>query len=254
MKEEKDRYERELEKLQIELVKYQKHLIKSRSKILVLFEGRDASGKDSTIKRITEHLSPRESAIVALGVPSDREKSQWYFQRYVPHLPAEQEFVLFNRSWYNRAGVEKVMGFCTDEQYEEFFSEVNEFETMLTRSKIRLFKIYLDISKECQKKRMASRKTDPLKQWKVSPIDEVAVKRWKDYSRARNVMFERSHTELSPWYIVHTDDKREARLNVIRGLLSNLDYSGKRETLTAPDPRVFFCYDPRYLANGMIAP
>ncbi len=254
MKKSPEHYKKELKQLQIELVKFQKHLIKKRSKILVILEGRDSSGKDGAIKRIIAHLSPRETRVVALGIPSDREKSEWYFQRYVVHLPAEQEFVLFNRSWYNRAGVEQVMKYCTPEQYEEFFSEVNNFETMLLRSGIKIFKIYLDITKDEQKARMEARKTDPLKQWKVSPIDQVAITHWDDYSTARNAMFARSHTELCPWYIVHTDNKHEARLNIIRGILSRLDYAQKEETLTAPDPKIFFSYDPQYLQTGMIAP
>ncbi|MGC9199774.1 MAG: polyphosphate kinase 2 [Acidobacteriaceae bacterium] len=254
MKEQHESYKKELKQLQIELVKYQKHLIKHRSKILVILEGRDSSGKDGAIKRITAHLSPRETRVVALGIPSDREKSEWYFQRYVAHLPAEQEFVLFNRSWYNRAGVERVMGFCTDAEYEEFFSQVNNFEGMLIRSGIKLFKIYLDISKDAQKERMKARKTDPLKQWKVSPIDQMAIDHWDDYSTARNSMFARSHTELCPWYLVHTDVKHEARLNIIKGILSHLDYAHKDETLTAPNPKIFFAYDPMYLQTGLIAP
>ena len=247
-------YKHLLRKLQIELVKYQKHLIKHGNKILILFEGRDSSGKDGTIKRITAHLSPRETRIVALGVPSDREKSEWYFQRYVSHLPAAGESVLFNRSWYNRAGVEIVMGFCTQDEYEEFFLEVNEFESMLSRSGVQVIKIYLDISQDEQTKRMEARKTDPLKQWKVSPVDKLAIQHWEDYSRARNIMFERSHTEFAPWYVVHSNDKKTARLNVIRGILSHLSYAHKDADLVAPDPKVFFSYDPSYLKNGMLAP
>ena len=191
-------YKEKLHALQIELVKLQRHFIKYDDKILVLLEGRDAAGKDGTIKRIIQHLSPRETRVVALGAPSDRDRSAWYFQRYVPHLPAAREFVLFNRSWYNRAGVERVMGFCTPKEYEEFMETVLNFENMLVRSGIKLLKYYLDISRSEQKKRLNSRRKDPLKQWKVSPIDEKAVKRWDDYSQARNAMFSRTFRR-GPW-------------------------------------------------------
>lgn len=247
-------YKKELRALQIELVKLQRHLIRRNDKILVLFEGRDGAGKDGTIKRITAHLSPRETRVVALSKPSDREESQWYFQRYVPHLPAAQEFVLFNRSWYNRAGVERVMGFCSDAQYEEFMAEVVDFEGMLLRSGLHFFKIYLDISKKEQKKRLADREKDPLKQWKESPIDQKALKHWDDYSQARNVMFARTHTALTPWTIVHADDKQIARINVIKGLLSRLSYADKDDNLVLPDNDIIFDYDAAYLENGMIAP
>ena len=247
-------YKEELRLLQIELVKLQNHIIKHNDKILVLFEGRDSSGKDGTIKRIIAHLSPRETRVVALTKPSDREHTEWYFQRYVQHLPADQEFVLFNRSWYNRAGVERVMGFCTDQQYEEFFAEVTDFEGMLRRSGIHLFKIYLDISKEAQIARMEDRKTNPLKQWKVSPIDQKAIHHWEDYSQARNTMLSRTHTLLTPWSIVRTDIKHEARINVIQGLLNQLEYKNKDENLVSPDPHIFFEYDPACLDNGMIVP
>jgi polyphosphate kinase 2 len=239
--------------LQIELVKLQREIIDSNRKILVVFEGRDAAGKDGTIKSITAHLSPRETRLVALGKPTERDRSSWYFQRYVHHLPAAQEMVIFNRSWYNRAGVERVMGFCTKEEYEEFLETVPTFERLLERSGIQLFKYYLDISKGEQKKRLKERRTDPLKQWKISPIDEAAVKHWKDYSRARNAMFARSNDPLAPWHVVRADDKHAAHLNVIRHLLSKLDYAGKDKKLTVPDPEIVFAYDELYLENGMIA-
>ncbi len=247
-------YRDELLELQIELVKLQREIIRENMKILVLFEGRDAAGKDGTIKRIVEHLSPREVRTVALGKPSDRDTSAWYFQRYVPYLPVAQEMVLFNRSWYNRAGVERVMGFCTDAQYREFVETVPEFEQMLERSGIRLFKCYLDICKAEQKKRLKSRRKDPLKQWKISPIDEQALDHWDDYSKARNEMFARTHSPTAPWCIVRADDKRIARLNVIKHLLSRLDYEGKDERLVLPNPDIVFLYDEAYLKNKMISP
>jgi polyphosphate kinase 2 len=239
--------------LQIELVKLQREIIAGDRKIIVIFEGRDAAGKDGTIKSITAHLSPRETRVVALSKPTERDRSSWYFQRYVRYLPAAQEMVVFNRSWYNRAGVERVMGFCTKQEYEEFLETVPSFERMLERSGIQLFKYYLDISRDEQKKRLKERRKDPLKQWKISPIDEVAIKHWKAYSRARDVMFARSDDPLSPWHVVRADDKHAAHLNVIRHLLSKLDYAGKDKNLTVPDPEIVFAYDELYLENGMIA-
>lgn len=249
-----DRYRRTLEELQIELVKLQRHMIAHDYKILVLIEGRDAAGKDGVIKRIVEHLSPRETRVVALGKPSDRDRSSWYFQRHVPHLPAADEFVLFNRSWYNRAGVERVMGFCTEAEYEEFMRTVLDFERMLLGSGIRLIKYYLDISKGEQRKRLAERRKDPLKQWKISPIDAQATKKWKAYSRARDEMLSRTHSPLTPWTIVRSDDKKEARLGLIRDLLSRLPYDDKRKRLLKADPRVVFPFAEARLHDGMIAP
>ncbi len=246
-------YKRELHDLQVELVKFQKHLIAHDDRVLVLFEGRDSGGKDGTIKRIIQHLSPRETRVVALGKPSDRDRSSWYFQRYVPHLPAAQEMVLFNRSWYNRAGVERVMGFCTEAECEEFILTVPAFEQMLFGSGIQLFKYYLDISKKEQKKRLAARREDPLTQWKMSPIDAVAQKHWDDYSRARNDMFARTHTPMTPWTVVRADDKKLARLSVIKDLLTRLDYKDKDHELTRPNPDIAFTYADEYLDNGMIA-
>ncbi len=247
-------YARALRALQIELVKYQKHLIAHDERLLLILEGRDAAGKDGTIKRVVEHLSPRETRVLALGKPSDHEATAWYFQRYVPHLPAAQEFVLFNRSWYNRAGVEPVMGFCDAARYEEFLDTVPVFEQMLVRSGIRLFKYYLDIERDEQRKRLRSRRTDPLKQWKLSPIDAVAQEHWKDYSRARNIMFARTHTLHAPWTVVRAGDKKLARLNLIRHLLSHLDYHGKDADLVRPDPHVVFAYSEEALRAGLIAP
>ncbi|MBU2737459.1 polyphosphate kinase 2 [Acidithiobacillus concretivorus] len=249
---EKAHYKAELRALQIELVKLQRDIIRKNEKILVLLEGRDSAGKDGSIKRIIEHLSPRETRVVALSKPSDKEESQWYFQRYIEHLPSAAEMVFFNRSWYNRAGVEKVMGFCTDQQYEEFFAEVTNFEGMLVRSGIHLFKFYLDISRDEQKKRLESRKDDPLKQWKTSPIDEKALKHWKDYSEARNIMFARSHSPFAPWIIVNANDKKVARLQLIKGILSRLSYTGKDEMQVLPDQSIVFEYEALYLDNAMI--
>jgi polyphosphate kinase 2 len=240
--------------LQIELVKLQKHFIACNDKILVLLEGRDAAGKDGVVKRIVQHLSPRETRVVALGKPSDHDRSSWYFQRYVPHLPAAQEFVLFNRSWYNRAGVERVMGFCTNDEYDEFMQTVLDFEHMLVKSGIKLFKYYLDMSQDEQRKRLEDRRKDPLKQWKISPIDAQAVKRWADYSLARNEMFTRTHNPVTPWTVVRADDKRLARLNLIKHLLARLHYGGKDEAALVVDPDIIFEYHEKYVQKGMIAP
>jgi polyphosphate kinase 2 len=247
-------YRKRLHALQIELVKLQSHTIARDEKILVIIEGRDAAGKDGAIKRITEHLSPRETRVVALGKPSDKEKTAWYFQRWVAHLPAADEFVLFNRSWYNRAGVERVMGFCTEEQLREFNETVLSFEQMLIRSGIHLFKYYLDISRDEQKKRMKERRRNPLKQWKISPIDQVAEKKWKEYSAARNDMFTHTHSPLSPWSIVKADDKKLARVNLIADILNRLEYDGKDTGVLVSDPQIVFGYDPTYVENGLIAP
>ena len=240
--------------LQIELVKLQNHIIKQDDKILIIFEGRDAGGKDGTIKRIVQHLSPRELRVVALGKPSNRDMSTWYFQRYTSHLPAAQEMVLFNRSWYNRAGVERVMGFCSDEEYHEFIETVSNYEQLLVRSGVKLLKYYLDISKNEQKKRLKERQHNPLKQWKVSPIDKAAQKKWHEYSEARNVMFARTHHLSAPWTVVKADDKQSTRINIIKDILFRLDYNGKNEALVLPDVNFVFNYDESYLHNGMIAP
>jgi polyphosphate kinase 2 len=249
----KKAYEEMLYRLQVELVKLQRHFIQCDDKILIIFEGRDAAGKDGTIKRIIEHLSPRETRVVALGKPSDRDNNTWYFQRYVPHLPASQELVLFNRSWYNRAGVERVMGFCTDEEYEEFMNSVLEFEHMLVRSGIKLLKYYLDISKSEQAERLEDRKKDPLTQWKVSSLDEVAIKKWKQYTEARNEMLVRTHNLITPWTVVRADDKPLTRLNVIKDMLNRLDYAGKDESLVLPDSRIIMPFDIAYLEKGLLA-
>ena len=247
-------YKQSLHHLRVELVKLQRHLIKNDLQILILFEGRDAAGKDGVIKRITKNLSPRETRVVALGKPSDRDRHSWYFQRYVPYLPSNQEMVLMNRSWYNRAGVERVMGYCTDAEYEEFMRSVLPFEHMLVDAGIQLFKYYLDISKEEQKRRLKDRRIDPLKQWKISPIDAVAVEHWDDYSAARNEMFARTHNAITPWHVVRADDKKRARLNVIRHLMSRVDCPDKDEHAANPDPEIVFAYDDKHLSSGAIAP
>jgi polyphosphate kinase 2 len=249
----KKTYESVLLKLQIELVKLQRHFITRGDKILIILEGRDASGKDGTIKRIVEYLSPRETRVVALGPPSDRDRASWYFQRYVPHLPTAGELVLFNRSWYNRAGVERVMGFCSAAEHEEFMGSVVEFELMLVRSGIKLLKYYLDIDKAEQARRLKDRATDPLKQWKASPIDKQAIKYWSAYSKARNEMLTRTHNAASPWTVVRSNDKHSARLNIIKDALNRLHYKGKDEKLTRPDARVVFAFDASCLKNALLA-
>ncbi len=245
-------YKNDLHKLQVELVKLQRHFIECNDKIVIILEGRDASGKDGAIKRIVQHLSPRETRVVALGKPSDRDRTSWYFQRYVSHLPAAQELVLFNRSWYNRAGVERVMGFCTATEHEEFMGSVLDFENMLIRSGVKLLKYYLDISKAEQKRRLVDRKADPLKQWKISPIDDQAIKHWGAYSQARNEMLARTHSPMAPWTLVRANDKRLARLNIIKDLLGRLHYTGKDERLIRPDPQIVFSYDVSNLENGQL--
>jgi polyphosphate kinase len=246
-------YRRELRELQIELASLQRDIIAEGRKLLVVLEGRDAAGKDGVIKRIVQHLSPRDTRVVALGKPSDRERGSWYFQRFVPYLPSAGEFVLFNRSWYNRAGVERVMGFCTEAEYREFIDTVIEFESMLVRSGIQLLKYYLDIERDTQRKRLEERRTDPLKQWKRSPIDDSAQQHWDAYSAARDAMLARTHHPLAPWILVRADHRRSARLNLIRDLLSRQGYAGQRDELLLADRSLVFEYDPLYLERGLLA-
>ena len=217
-------YERELAKLEIELVKLQGWIKQKGLKVAVIFEGRDSAGKGGVIKRITYRLSPRVVRVVALPAPTEKEKTQWYFQRYIPHLPSAGEMVLFDRSWYNRAGVERVMGFCTAEQYTEFMSTVNGFELALVRSGLTLIKYWLDITDDTQEKRFQKRIDDPRRRWKLSPMDLEARTRWVDYSKARDAMLKHTSTAHAPWYIVDANIKRHARLNVISHLLSQIDY------------------------------
>ncbi len=218
------RYFRELFRLQGELVKLQSWVVKSGQKIVIIFEGRDAAGKGGVIKRITQRLNPRVCRVAALPAPNDREQTQWYFQRYVPHLPAAGEIVLFDRSWYNRAGVERVMGFCNDEQYEEFFRSVPEFERMLVRSGIKVIKYWFSISDQEQNLRFLSRIHDPLKQWKLSPMDLESRRRWEAYTKAKEIMLERTHIDEARWWVVQADDKKKARLNCISHLLGQVPY------------------------------
>jgi polyphosphate kinase 2 len=224
-------YEQELAGLQIELVKLQEWIKHKGLKVVAIFEGRDAAGKGGSIKRITQSLNPRICRVVALGTPTEREKTQWYFQRYAPHLPAAGEMVLFDRSWYNRAGVERVMGFCTNEEYREFLRSCPEFERMLVRSGIILIKYWFSVSDEEQERRFESRIDDPTKQWKLSPMDLESRARWVDYSKAKDEMFKYTDIKQAPWYVVNADNKKRARLNCISHLLSMIPY----EDLT-PEP------------------
>jgi len=217
-------YNRELANLQQELVKLQYWIKEKGLKVCVLFEGRDAAGKGGVIKRITQRLNPRIVRVVALGIPSDKEKEQWYFQRYAQHLPTAGEMVLFDRSWYNRAGVERVMGFCTDDEYRDFMRTCPEFERMLVRSGVQLIKYWFSVSDEEQERRFRVRNTDPVRRWKLSPMDMASRSRWVDYSRAKDAMFMYTDTEKVPWYVVDANIKRHARLNCISHLLSLIDY------------------------------
>jgi polyphosphate kinase 2 len=217
-------YFRELFRLQAELVKLQDWVQATGHKVVIVFEGRDAAGKGGVIKRITQRLNPRVCRVVALPAPNDRERTQWYFQRYVPHLPAGGEIVLFDRSWYNRAGVERVMGFCSEEQYEAFFRDVPEFEKMIARSGVQLIKYWFSVSDAEQELRFLGRIHDPLKQWKLSPMDLESRRRWELYTKAKEVMLERTHIPESPWWVVPADDKKKARLNCIHHLLSQMPY------------------------------
>ena len=224
-KEDRRQYFRELFRLQGELVKLQDWVIATGHKVVILFEGRDAAGKGGVIKRITQRLNPRICRVAALPAPNDRERTQWYFQRYVAHLPAAGEMVLFDRSWYNRAGVERVMGFCSDEQYEAFFRTVPEFEKMLVDSGIQLIKYWFSISDDEQQSRFLGRIHDPLKQWKLSPMDLESRRRWEAYTKAKEIMLERTHIAEAPWWVVQADDKKKARLNCIHHLLEQMPYS-----------------------------
>ncbi|WDR00703.1 polyphosphate kinase 2 [Devosia sp. J2-20] len=223
----RDIYEAQMYDLQKQLVTLQAHLLATGERIMIVFEGRDAAGKGGTIKRYMENLNPRYNIIAALPKPNDRERTQWYFQRYVEWMPAATETVLFDRSWYNRAGVEKVMGFCTPEQTEHFLEEAPQFERRITRDGIHLFKFWLSIGREMQLKRFHDRRHDPLKVWKLSPIDLEALSRWNDYSDARDEMIKRTHTEHAPWTVIRTNDKRRGRITLIQSVLDELDYAGK---------------------------
>lgn len=220
-------YEKELTTLQIELLKFQNYVKEKGLKVLMIFEGRDAAGKGGTIKRITEHLNPRGARIIALEKPSDIERTQWYFQRYTEYLPSAGEIVLFDRSWYNRAGVEPVMGFCTTEEHHEFLREVPEFEKMLVKSGIILLKFYFSVSKKEQARRFKKREVDPLKQYKLSPVDKESQNLWDKYTVAKFSMLMASNTDIAPWTVIKSDNKKKARLNCIRYILSHVDYENK---------------------------
>ena len=239
-------YDRELRKLQLELVKLQEWIRHEQQKVVVIFEGRDAAGKGGTIKRITERLNPRLCRVAALPAPTEREKSQWYFQRYVPHLPAGGEIVLFDRSWYNRAGVERVMGYCSEAEYQEFLRSCPEYERMLVRSGIRLIKYWFSVSDEEQERRFQARIKDPRRRWKLSPMDLTARSKWVEYSRAKDQMFAYTDIKQAPWYVVVADDKRRARLNCIHHLLSLIPY----RDLTPPPIKL----PPRQKDVGYIRP
>jgi len=230
-------YFNQLFRLQRELVKLQDWVAATKQKVIIIFEGRDAAGKGGAIKRITQRLNPRVCRVVALPAPNDREKTQWYFQRYVPHLPAGGEIVLFDRSWYNRAGVERVMGFCTEEEVEEFFRAAPEFERMLARSGIKLIKYWFSITDEEQHVRFLGRIHDPLKQWKLSPMDLESRRRWEEYTHAKEVMLQRTHIEEAPWWVVQAVNKKRARLNCINHLLQQFDYHEVEKPKVVLPPR-----------------
>jgi len=227
VKKEKLEYEKELRRLQVELLKFQNHVKDKGLKILMIFEGRDAAGKGGTIKRITEHLNPRGARVVALEKPTDRETTEWYFQRYAKHLPSAGEIVLFDRSWYNRSMVEPVMGFCTERQHHKFLKDAPAFEKMIVDADIQLFKFYFSVSKEEQGKRFKSRESDPLKQYKLSPVDKESQKLWDEYSLAKYMMLSATHTEDAPWTIIKSDNKRKARINCIKHILNFVEYPDK---------------------------
>ena len=227
VKKEKLAYEEELKDLQVELLKFQNHVKDKGLKILMIFEGRDAAGKGGTIKRITEHLNPRGARVVALEKPSEVEMTQWYFQRYITHLPSAGEIVLFDRSWYNRSMVEPVMGFCTERQHHKFLKDAPKFEAMLADEDIQIFKFYFSVSKKEQAKRFKARETDPLKQYKLSPVDKESQKLWDEYSLAKFMMLSSTHTPRAPWTIIKSDNKRKARVNCIKHILNFVDYHNK---------------------------
>jgi polyphosphate kinase 2 len=232
-------YEKQKEELQVELLKMQRWVREGQKKVMILFEGRDAAGKGGTIKRFMENLNPRGARVVALEKPTELERGQWYFQRYVQHLPSPGEIVFFDRSWYNRAGVERVMGFCTDDEYREFMRTVPQFESMLVNAGITLVKYWFSVTRKEQERRFEDRAEDPLKQWKLSPIDAASRDKWKEYTQARNDMFEQTDTDVAPWTVILSDDKKRARLNAMRNVLHLLDYAHKDKKIAcAPDPRI----------------
>lgn len=232
-------YESLKQELQVELLKFQNWVKTTKQKVVILFEGRDAAGKGGTIKRIMEHMNPRGARVVALEKPSETEAGQWYFQRYIQHFPSAGEIVLFDRSWYNRAGVERVMGFCNEQEYLEFMRQTPELERMLARSGILLYKFWFSVSREEQFRRFQERRKDPLKQWKLSPIDLASLDKWSDYTSAKEAMFFYTDTADAPWTVIKSDDKKRARINAMRYLLSKADYPDKNpEVAVAPDPLI----------------
>ncbi|TCV75894.1 polyphosphate kinase 2 [Neorhizobium sp. S3-V5DH] len=243
----KDKYEKQLEQLQIELVKVQFWLKATGKRLMALFEGRDAAGKGGTIFSIHAYLNPRSARVVALNKPTETEAGQWYFQRYVAHFPTAGEIVLFDRSWYNRAGVEPVMGFCTPQQYEDFLKAVPRFEDTIHDEGIIFFKFWLDIGREMQLKRFHDRRHDPLKIWKLSPMDIAALDKWHDYTKKRDIMLEKTHTQETPWTILLANDKRRARLNVIRHMLLALDYEGKDKSAIGEIDHKILGQGPKFL-------
>jgi polyphosphate kinase len=245
-------YDEELADLQLALIGQQRKAIAEGWKSLILFEGRDAAGKDGAIARLTEHASRRETRIIALPKPTDREKGDWYFQRYVQHLPGASETVIFNRSWYNRGGVEPVMGFCTPGQHERFLRDAPAFEEMLIDSGLRMTKFWLDISQEVQAKRLDARRADPLRAFKISPLDAVAQEKWDDYTAARNTMLTRTHTAASPWICVRADHKKTARLNILRWLLHAGGDRKLAKGVEKPDPAVIFPFEASAIADGRL--
>ena len=245
-------YEAELERRQLALVHWQQHAMAAGEKVLIIFEGRDAAGKDGSIRALTEHLSVRATQVVALPKPSDRDRSQWYFQRYVPRLPAGGETVIFNRSWYNRAGVERVMGFSTPEEQEQFLREVPTFEAMLVESGLKLVKLWLDVSKTEQAERLAERKNDPLKVLKASPMDAAAQEKWDAYSDARDEMLKRTSSGMAPWTIVRADKKKKAHLAILSHIVKTIAPSKISREVDAPDPDVLFPFELSCLEDGRL--
>ena len=243
----KKEYEQRKSELQTELLKMQSWVKDTKQRIVLVFEGRDAAGKGGTIKRFTEHLNPRGSNVIALEKPNARERNQWYFQRYIEHLPSKGEIIFYDRSWYNRAGVEKVMGFCSDQEYLEFLRQTPELERMLVNSGIILYKYWFSVSRAEQFRRFRSRKHDPLKQWKLSPVDMASLALWDDYSKAKDAMIFHTDTRDAPWTIIRSDDKKRGRINCMRHFLSGLDYPGKDlEVVRAPDPLIAGSADDIY--------
>lgn len=247
-----EKYEAELEKRQLALVRWQQHAMTAGEKVLIIFEGRDAAGKDGSIHALTEHMSVRATRVVALPKPSDRERSQWYFQRYVPRLPAAGETVIFNRSWYNRAGVERVMGFSRPDEIEQFLREVVPFERMLVESGLKIVKLWLDVSKEEQAERLKERSTDPLKALKASPLDAEAQKRWDDYTAARDEMLRRTDSAEAPWTIVRSDHKKKAHLALLSCLVRTLAPREIAREVDPPDPGILFPFDLTALEAGRL--